>query len=456
VRRSRSIDGRLQSEVFVPSTSRIPAQPQDAFNDFARVVADQQLGIVLELSGALDTDRLARAVADLIDAQPVLGCCYFSEGRRAWHEPVPDAPVQALGAISAADVWQAAVAAAGQPLDAEAPHLAVTHVRGEDHDAIGVRIDHTAADGQGAKACAELLAAAFSGSGGGSPSDARSASLAVPGGASAAALVQPDRSWRRLRRAAGLPRMIDCALSHKELPPTWGLPSAGNAPGRRRHHLVTLPAEEFSAKREWGKVHGFTVNDMIVAAFYRAMFSTLETPDDSPMVVRVSFDQRRYLPASDAMPSACNLSSVEPLALARTHGEAFEATVARVNAKMQRLKASSPGLGNALLLEVLFRLKGCEATRRDMVAQMERGQRAGRSYLFVSNFGVLDAERLSFGDAAPTRAVMLPVAGHPPFAMLGASSFLGELTISMGFAEAETDAAVPMRILSAMASDLAG
>ena len=65
---------------------------------------------------------------------------------------------------------------------------------------------------------------------------------------------------------------------------------------------------------------------------------------------------------------------------------------------------------------------------------MERGQRAGRTYPFLSNFGVLDPERLTLGDLTPTRAVVLPVAGHPPFGMLGASSYQGELTLSMGYA----------------------
>ena len=49
---------------------------------------------------------------------------------------------------------------------------------------------------------------------------------------------------------------------------------------------------------------------------------------------------------------------------------------------------------------------------------------------------------------------MLPIAAHPPFAMLGASSFRGELTLSFGFAEGEIDPAVPLALLETMRADL--
>ena len=143
--------------------SPIPAQPQDAFNDYARIVADQQLGVVLQLPGRVDEERLARGIDALLEDQPVLGCRFVAEGRKAWHEPVPDAGRSALRVVADVDPWARAVDEAGQPLDPGAAHLSVTLVRGEGGDSLGVRIDHTAADGQGAKACVELLAAAYSG-----------------------------------------------------------------------------------------------------------------------------------------------------------------------------------------------------------------------------------------------------------------------------------------------------
>jgi NRPS condensation-like uncharacterized protein len=420
----------------VAPATRIPAQPQDAFNDYARVVADQMLGMVVELPGRIDADRLGAAARELIAAQPVLGCRFLAEGRNAWHEPVASAGE--IGTIEDDDPWSRAIVEAGQPLTADEPHLGITLVRGRASDVLAVRVDHTAADGQGAKACLELLAASY-----------RDELAADP------RATATDRSWRRLRRGAGWPRMLVAAARRKGDPrPTWGLPRAGEGTGRRHHDLLTLPAQRSAAIKAWGRERGHTINDIALAAFYRAMFAQLEPAEGEPMVLRVSFDQRRYLDPSDPMPAASNLSSVEPLAIARIAGESFEGTVGRVAAEMTRLKGSSPGLGSALLLEMLYRLQGFTAVGRPMIEGMERGQKAGRTYPFLSNFGVLDDARLAFGELKPARAVVLPIAAHPPFAMLGASSHGGELTLALGFAEGEIDPAVPVALLAFMESDL--
>jgi len=252
----------------------------------------------------------------------------------------------------------------------------------------------------------------------------------------------------------GWPRLLRAARHRSDPAPTWGFPSAGEQTGPRHHDLVTVSAEQFSAVRSWGRRHGYTVNDTVLGAFYRAMFSLLKSREGDPMVVRVSFDQRRYLDPDDPMPAACNLSSLEPLCVGRLAGERFVGTVARIASEMQRLKAASPGLGSVALLETMYRLDGYQRTGRGTIEAMRRGQRVGLSYPFVSNFGVLTAEKLRFGDVAPSRVVMLPVAAHPPFAMLGVSSYGGELMLSLGFAEGEVSPSVPTSLLDEMLADL--
>ena len=419
----------------MPALSQIPAQPQDAFNDYARVVADQQLAVVFGFRANLDSERLSQAVAELIASQPVLACRFVTQGRYAWHETVAGAG--AVERIDDENAWARAIFEAGQPLPRDAAHLAVTHVVSPLGDALALRIDHTAADGQGARACAELLAAAYSGT---LEADSRATAT--------------DRSWRRLRRAVGWPRLMRAARRRKDPPPTWGIPHLLGETGVGHHELLTLSAERFSAVRAWGRQHRYTVNDILLGAFYRALFELLSPREGEPMVVRVSFDQRRYLDRDDPMPAASNLSSIEPVSLGSLAGEQFPGTVARAATEMRHLKESLPGLGSVLLLETLYRLRGYEGTGRGVVEGMRRGQQAGRTYPFLSNFGVLQPEKVHFGDVIPDRAVMLPVVGHAPFAMLGASSFGGRLTLSMGFHEGEVVPHIARSILDSIDADL--
>ena len=100
---------------------RIAAEPQDAFNEIARVVGDQQLGLALAFPHHLDAERLVAAVAALVADQPVLGCTFVSAGRRAWHEPVASAPGSCFALVEDADPWARAIEEAGQPLRPRPP-----------------------------------------------------------------------------------------------------------------------------------------------------------------------------------------------------------------------------------------------------------------------------------------------------------------------------------------------
>lgn len=414
--------------------SRIAAQPQDIFNEHARASADQQVAFVLRFPGRIDAAELEQAVRRTIAAQPVLGSRFVMAGRRAHFEPVADAAGRAFALHDADDSWAVALDLAAFPLSpAAGPLLGVDLVRGSGADAIAVRIDHTAADGQGAKQCLYLIASAM----GREPAP-------QPG----------DRSWRRLKRRFSLARRIAAVRARQAPRPTWGLSSAGRERGRRRFVVESMRSDEFRRARDRARESGATVNDLALAGFYRALWDALDAPPERPMAVNVSFDMRRYLGESDPMPPAANLSSTETALLTRVAGETFRDTLARATAEAARLKTGQPGLGSAFLLEYVGRLQGATGLRRTVVEPMERGRAAGISFPFLSNFGVLDPGRLVFGGVVPDRAIVLGPAGYAPFMMLGVSSYQDTLTLASGYAEGETDGALVARIVQDVAHDL--
>jgi NRPS condensation-like uncharacterized protein len=347
-----------------------------------------------------------------------------------------------LKSWSAGDAVAAALDAAAQPLDYTGRGVfRVDLVRGADGDALALRIDHVAADGQGAKQVAQRLAAHYS----------QPAATALADGAAPS----PDRSARRLLRQFPLTEKVRLLQQRQAIRPSWGLPAAGEQPGRRHHGMAVIGAADFAALRVTARGAGATVNDVLLAAFYRALFAELEPPVGRPMVLNVSFDMRRYLDPADPMPAAANLSSAETALLARVDGEGFADTLARTVAEMARLKTGHPGVGAAVQLEYASRL-GYRRVEELTVEPIRRGREHGVSFPFLSNFGVLDEQALRFAGVAPTRAVILPPVGHPPFMMLGPSSYAGELTLAIGYAEGETDPALVERILEGMRAELAG
>jgi NRPS condensation-like uncharacterized protein len=412
-------------------------QPQDAYNHFARLSADQQLAVVLAFPGKVDETRLSLAVAAVLRDQPVLGCRFtYADGVARF---MPTVRATALSTSSVEDPVATALDAAAEPIDYAGEGVFRADLfRGAEADVLVLRIDHVAADGQGAKQVAELLATAYS----------RQARRLDERPAPA-----PDRSARRLLHQFPLARKVSLLTSREAIRPAWGLPVAGEHPGKRHHGIATVDADSFAALHARARSVGATVNDVALAAFYRALFAELQPAEGRPMALNVSFDLRRYLDPADPMPAAANLSSVETAMLPRVSGESFTGTLARVVAEMATLKGGQPGVGSAVQLEYASRL-GFKRVERMATEPMRRGREHGVSFPFLSNFGVLDAQALTFAGLTPSRALLLPPVGHPPFMMLAPSSYAGELSLAIGYADGETDPALVERILGGMVAEL--
>lgn len=412
----------------------IAAQPQDVYNEHARGACDQQVAFLVSVPGRVGPDVLATAVARLVASQPVLGCRFVVDGRAARFEPVPDAAARALAVHEAPDAWAHGLELVSRSLDPHAgPLFGVDLVRGPDGDVIALRLDHTTADGQGAKQGLYLLAQACAGE-----------LPALPG----------DRSWARLRRRFSLLQRIAAMRARQAPRPTWGVPRVGEDTGRRRYAVGTIGPDLFQTLRVRGREAGATVNDVVLTGLYRALFEALAPAPGRPMAVNVSVDQRRYLAPGDPMPPLSNLSSVETALVSCVACEDFEVTLARVREETERLKRGAPGLGSAVLLEYACRLQGAAAFRTTVAEPMARGREHGVSFPFLSNFGVLDPGRLVFAGAPADRAIVFGPAGHPPFVMLGASSFADTLALTMGWAEGEADPALVEGIVRHVSREL--
>ncbi len=75
---------------------------------------------------------------------------------------------------------------------------------------------------------------------------------------------------------------------------------------------LTLSADRFAAIKELGKKYKATVNDVLLAAFYRALFSTLEFEAGKNLEVSMTVDLRRYLHDKEEA-AIRNLKSMIPI-----------------------------------------------------------------------------------------------------------------------------------------------
>jgi NRPS condensation-like uncharacterized protein len=287
-------------------------------------------------------------------------------------------------------------------------------------DTLCLKVNHVVADGAGAKEVAYLLADTYRRL---EEDPAYNPGLAKFG----------RRSQAGIFRQAGLKNLVQYRPRKLGLPPMpFSLPFIGAESKQRSFAVRKINPEDFQALKGYAKQHAATINDLILTALYRTMFSQGNPPADMPLPVQVSLDLRPLLPRGKEQP-ICNLSGALYPAVVYHPGETFEQTLAGVQAEMNRLKANQPGLTGAMLIEMAM-LQGF-AKAKAMIGSMTRVRSNRVTPLLLSNFGLLDAQRLAFSSLEIAEAFMLgPVMfGHG--VMLTASTFAGQMTLAIGYCQ---------------------
>lgn len=368
----------------------------------ARLIADQQISYVLECSGRLDGDWLDAGLASLRRAAPILGSLLRVDGPHFWRAAVDD-PLCVSLEPAGSDPAEAVGRFVSAPCDPERElPLKVRLVRGEAGDTLCVKADHTLTDAAGLKSLLYLLAETCS-----------TGAIRQP--------VNPDRAFGQL-----LGRFSPFELAHAAAGPGLPRPGAPLAAGPFQagsiflEHAVLEP-EQFARLHSRARADGATINDVILAALYRAVFERVPAARSAPYPLMVPVDMRRYLP-EDRRCAVANLSGALYPALAAVPGETFAHTLARVMAVMNGFKGRQPGL-QSLLLMAVGALNGGRLMRRRYQAASVRGSR----FINATNFGVIDAQRLAFAGAEVRRAYGIgPIQGAPGV-LLALSSFCGAL-----------------------------
>jgi NRPS condensation-like uncharacterized protein len=403
-----------------PQTQRYPASSQDMMNFITRANADQQLHVVVSFPHRMDETRLAKALRQAMDREPVLGCRFVEKGNLVFWERRADLDQLTLSqVIHTGDVQADLYEFVTHPTDPRVDPLIQARIfRSPSGDTLCLKVNHVVADGAGTKEVAYLVADTYN------RLEANPAYQPEPG--------KPGkRSQMAIFRQVGLTNLIHFRPRKLSLPPMpFSLPFVGVEGTGRNFTIRHLSVEDSRALKGYARVHQVTLNDLVLTALYRAMFSHGNPPADLPLPVQVSIDLRHFLPQGKKQP-ICNLSGALYPALIYTQGETLEQTLVKVHAQMEGWKSRQPGLTGAMLIELAM-LQGY-AKAKQMLSRMTTIRSNRVTPLLLSNFGLLDAKRLVFGDLKIDQAFVLgPVMlGHG--LMLTASTYIDQLTLAMGY-----------------------
>lgn len=425
-------------------TTRYRAETFDCMQYLFSAYNDHQIRAVLRFGDLLDASLLRQAVLRTAGHYPILACRFIPGPLRPhWKLAAPPAEnllAQALFSCSEQSGTDAEAEIgrfiAGRTDEKRGPQLAVRLVRADGKDTLCVVVNHMVCDGEGFKEYLYRLCETYA---------ALNAGKTPPAGCAGG-----DRSKRQIfRRLTPAERRLLFQTPHGMTGPREEARFPFDAERTGAQPLVlrqTLSPARFSAVRAYGKARGFTVNDLVLAAYARALDRLPVEPAGTPLLLPCMVNLRRYLPEKKAE-NLCNLSSMVLCRAEVRQGEDFEATAARIHSEMSRLKNGSPGLGGLFLLHTLERLPFAL-----FAALFTRHY--NNPLLGITNIGILDESRLTFGAHAPFDAYIAASIKHPPYFQLAFTTYRNTLSLTVNQICTETDRETVRRFFALLDEEL--
>jgi NRPS condensation-like uncharacterized protein len=398
---------------------RLPAVAQDRMFRLSRWWCDAAFHYLVSFEGRLNEVRLRRAVRLAMDAEPVFGCRYIEARKPCWERRDDLDLLPLCEVVETTEVQRELERFAARPCDATRdPLIQVCLIRAAS-DTLCLKFNHASVDGAGAKELLYLIARIYR-------------SLENP-----EYRVTPNLRGRgslQFLRQIGLRRCLRAMSfrSGKRAESLWCFPSRNlSETGTLRFARRGLSPAEFTRLRDYAGSLSASWNDVLLAAFFRALWQFTGFPSEIPQPVYVPMDLRLFL-ARGKTPAICNFVAVLYPAVARIPGETFADTVLRVKQSMLTLPQQKEyailfqvllGLSHHLLLEKM-------GQRGEMLARKCR--ETGVTAAHFSNNHTIVPSKLDFGIPISDVDQFTP-AGVPPALFMGALFFRGSLRFSITY-----------------------
>ena len=199
---------------------------------------------------------------------------------------------------------------------------------------------------------------------------------------------------------------------------------------RPRLILKKLAAEDFLKMKARGKSMGATVNDVIVAAYFRALFAFVET-DGRALTVPCMYDLRRY--TGGASEGLTNMIGFMPCTLDSV-GADMAKTVEKVKAALRPAKEDRfTGLYSLPLLKLAYTLFP------HFLAEFAIKLGYTNPYIGMSNIGLINPAEFVLGGSAPYDAFYSGAIKFKPYMQLALTTFKNEITFSIGVRVTDTE-----------------
>lgn len=185
-----------------------------------------------------------------------------------------------------------------------------------------------------------------------------------------------------------------------------------------------IPASRFDAIRSAGKKHGATINDMLLTAYFYALYELAGFRNDESVSISCAIDLRRHI-KDNSEQGVTNHTAWMQCRVPEKGSNIFETLNYVVNSSNQFKEDRFVGLHGLPLLSFGYKILPLAAS--------EEVIKIGYSnpLLAMSNVGVLEVEQLALAGNEPVDGFMSGAVKYKPYALLTVTSIRKEITLSM-------------------------
>jgi NRPS condensation-like uncharacterized protein len=409
--------------------------PQDRMNYLLGLFsADQQLNAVLYFPVGLSEKILEQSVKITLQLQPVLNSRFIENDIPYWeeHSSSMNSPTCLFAKGNDQELDMMAINFIQESGDRiQGPMVQTKLLRGTTTDILIVKLSHLCSDGAGVKEYIHLLGTVYT-------------QLFL--GQSKSQMIKEyhegNESFRDqspVFKYAGISDVKSAYRPNQEQQASlWSFPSQPGKGGYPQMSIRRLSPEKTRKLTQWTKTQQATLNDVIMTAYFRALsrFAVYAEPHTSEKMIGITIDLRRYLP-NHTTGAICNLSGMEMPVIRMEEDDTFNETLVRVKQSMAQIKSQNPGLSSAAGMELLAGMK-LSAVREMYKQQYEQALQMGMALPLLTNFGAIADEPIMFGEVLAEEGYMTSPIMYAPFFTMGASSYNGRLTFTIGYHTPDT------------------
>ncbi|HDR7686360.1 condensation domain-containing protein [Bacillus toyonensis] len=409
--------------------------PQDRMNYLLGLYsADQQINAVLYFPVGLSKEILEQSVRITLQLQPVLNSRFVENDIPYWeeHSSGTNSSICFFAEGNDQELEIMAIDFIKEPGDRiQGPMVQTILLRGTTTDMLVVKLSHLCSDGAGVKEYINLLGAIYTHLSLGGSKDQIIKEFGEGN--------ESFRDQSHVFKYAGISDVKSAYRPNQEQQVSlWSFPSQPNKNKSPKMSVGRLSREQTLCLTKWTKAQQATLNDVIMTAYFRALshFTVYAEPRTAEKMIGLTIDLRRYLP-NYTTGAICNLSGMEMPVIKMEDGESFNQTLVRVKQSMDKIKGQNPGLSSAAGMEILAGMK--LSTVKEMYNQQyEQAVQMGMALPLMTNFGVIADEPIQFGEIQAEDGYMTSPIMYAPFFSMGASTYNGRLTFTIGYHAPET------------------